>query len=532
MSLMEKYYLKSTVKAEPLIWKWYAWPHLIAPSTAACNIAGRHIKIMQSYIQNPTIHAQAVKDPKMLGGPFIDLNGQKLKEIGELLDYTKISCEKLIALNDALKEADKILLNEGKGASLESIYKKIPTLLRGFVELVYDLNSQPSIRLIEPFIYKSYYSDIHQGIALANIKDDFRKFVFSTPRLDQDDEVYIQIPFSDKKLDYLFMLKQQPDELENIIKSLGIKKEKQSLFQSFFTTTKPIQKKDRNYKEEGVRVRYFGHACVLLETNSTSILFDPVISYAVEGIPRYSFEDLPDIIDYVVITHNHLDHIMLETLLQLRNKIRHIIFPSNNKGALADPSMRLIFEHTGFSSLIELSEVQTHFIENGQITAFPFLGEHCDLNIQSKLAYYVNIKDKKFIFAADSNNLDEFLYDNIFNFTGDIDMLFLGMECEGAPLTWTYGPLLTNHISRTNDRSRTLSGSNFEKAWSIVNKLKCKHGYVYAMGQEPWLNHVMALNYNPESIQMLESDKFVKACLENNIKSARLFGKQEWILKS
>jgi hypothetical protein len=75
------YYLKPTIKAEPLIWSWYAWPHLISPATAACNIVERHLKIMQSYVQNPKIHAQAIKDPKMLGGPFIDLEGEKVNEI-------------------------------------------------------------------------------------------------------------------------------------------------------------------------------------------------------------------------------------------------------------------------------------------------------------------------------------------------------------------------------------------------------------------------------------------------------------------
>jgi L-ascorbate metabolism protein UlaG (beta-lactamase superfamily) len=31
---------------------------------------------------------------------------------------------------------------------------------------------------------------------------------------------------------------------------------------------------------------------------------------------------LPDVIDYVVLTHNHQDHVLLETLLQLRPFIR------------------------------------------------------------------------------------------------------------------------------------------------------------------------------------------------------------------
>jgi len=528
---MRSYYFKSNIKAEPLIWQWYAWPYLIAPSTGACNIVGRHLKIMQSYVQNPAIHAQAVKDPKMLGGPFVDLDGQRVKEIKELIEYTRESCSELIKLNHAIKETDKMLSNEGKGASLEGLYKKLPEMLRGLVEFVYDLNSRPSMRLIEPFLYKAYYSDKYQGIALASIQGDYRSFVFSTPRLGQSDEVYLQIPFSDERLDKLFKYKYDPGNIDEIIELLDVKKGEQPLFRSFFTTDIPIQKTDKNYTGDGVRVRYFGHACVLLETSHTSILFDPVISYSFDnGIPRFTFEDLPDLIDYVVITHNHLDHIMLETLLQLRYKTRHIIFPANNKGVLADPSIKLILQHTGFSSLIELSEVETHCFKDGQITTFPFLGEHCDLNILSKLSYAVQLKDKKFMFAADSNNLDEFLYGRIFDITGDIDMLFLGMECEGAPLTWTYGPLLSNPISRVNDQSRTLSGSNFDKAWSIVNKLKCKSAYVYAMGQEPWLNHVMALNYTPESIQMLESEKFIATCLEYGIESERLFGKKEWIL--
>ena len=72
---MTLHYLKSTIKAEPLIWQWYAWSHLIPPINAGCNIVERHLRIMQSYVQTPQIHFQAVKDPKLLGGPFIDLDG-------------------------------------------------------------------------------------------------------------------------------------------------------------------------------------------------------------------------------------------------------------------------------------------------------------------------------------------------------------------------------------------------------------------------------------------------------------------------
>jgi len=327
-------------------------------------------------------------------------------------------------------------------------------------------------------------------------------------------------------------MKEEPKSLDEIQVLLEIPASKQLLFQSFFTTTPPSIADDRNYQGEGIRLRYFGHACVLVQTKSVSILFDPVISYPIQTneVPRYTLSDLPDHINYVVITHNHQDHIMFETLLQLRHKIGSIVFPTNHVGALEDPSIKLILKHTGFASLIELKEMETITLEDGEIMALPFLGEHSDLNIQSKLSYRIKLKNKQFLFAADSNNLDTSLYDHIFNYIGSIDMLFLGMECDGAPLTWLYGPLLSTPLKRTHDRNRTLSGSNFEKAWKIAEKSNCKAAYVYAMGQEPWLSYMMALKYSPDSPQIIESDKFIQMCKENGVESERLFGRKEWVI--
>ena len=529
---MEGYYLKPTIKIEPLIWQWYAWPYLIPPLTAGCNIIDRHLKIMESYIQNPEIHEQAVKNPKLLGGPFVDLNKEKVDEVKDLVTQTKINCSTLITLANAFKEFDKIFQAEAQGDSLEELYKRVPEILKGFIELVYDLNNHPSIRLIEPFLYKVYYSDKHQAVALSEMSDDHRKFVLSTPRVNQEDEVYLDIPFSDSRLDELCRMREKAGNLKDIEKQFNIPVSKQKLFLSFFTTDKPILLDDRNYQGEGIRIRYFGHACILIQTKFVSILFDPVISYPLEinEVSRYTFYDLPDHIDYVVITHNHQDHLMFETLLQLRHKIGSIVFPSNNVGSIEDPSIKLILKHIGFSSLIELKEMETVDLEEGRIIALPFLGEHSDLNIQSKLSYCVNLKGKQFLLAADSNNLENVLYEHIANWVGPIDILFLGMECDGAPLTWLYGPLLTNPLKRVYDKNRTLSGSNFNKAWPIVEKLKCKKAYIYAMGQEPWLNYVMALKYSNDSPQIVESNKFIKSCQENDIMTERLFGKKEWII--
>ena len=75
------FYLRQNIQLEPLVDHWYAWPYLIPPATAARNITERHLKIMDSYIANPQMHANAVKNPKMMGGPFIDYGGKRVDEI-------------------------------------------------------------------------------------------------------------------------------------------------------------------------------------------------------------------------------------------------------------------------------------------------------------------------------------------------------------------------------------------------------------------------------------------------------------------
>ncbi|WP_266157607.1 hypothetical protein [Dyella silvatica] len=98
------------------------------------------------------------------------------------------------------------------------------------------------------------------------------------------------------------------------------------------------------------------------------------------------------------------------------------------------------------------------------------------------------------------------------------------MECDGAPLSWLYGPYLSNPISRKDDDSRRLSGSDSEHAWAIAEESGCSQAFVYAMGQEPWLRFVVGLQYTPQNKQIIESDKFVARCRDAGIPAERLHG--------
>ena len=151
----ESFYLRQNIQLEPLIDHWYAWPHLIPPATAARNITERHLKIMDSYISSPQIQANAVKNPKMLGGPFIDYGGKRVDEIRVLRDGIKKERAHLLGLSAALAALDAMLREGAKGHSLQSLYPKVPEILRGYVELAYDLNNHPSFRLVEPLLYRS-----------------------------------------------------------------------------------------------------------------------------------------------------------------------------------------------------------------------------------------------------------------------------------------------------------------------------------------------------------------------------------------
>ena len=93
MTSYEKLYLRQNIQVEPLIDHWYAWSHLI-PSryhgpkhhrTAPQNHGLLH--------QHPQVHANAVKNPKMVGGPFIDYGGKRVDEIRELRDRIKTDAQ-------------------------------------------------------------------------------------------------------------------------------------------------------------------------------------------------------------------------------------------------------------------------------------------------------------------------------------------------------------------------------------------------------------------------------------------------------
>lgn len=524
-------YLRRNIMAEPLVDGWYAWTHLIPPVTAARNLTGRHLKIMESYLECPEAHEAAVQDPAMAGGPYMDFDRNREEDIKTLRERMLTERKNMIELSHSVDTLDALLRSKATGYSLEGLYAEVPSDLQGFVEIFYDLNNQPSYRLIEPLLYRSrHYDSTLQGVLLSEISKDNRPFVMSTPRLEKGNAVRLQVPFECERYDQLFRMKREPAPFEAMRDTLELNDEDAALFRTFLTPEPPPPY--RSYDGPGARWRYFGHACILLEIDGISILLDPVLSYTYESeISRYTYDDLPDTIDFVLITHNHQDHILFETLLQLRHRIRTIVVPRNGGGALQDPSLRLVLKQCGFRNVIELSEMENIDFGRGSITAVPFLGEHADLNVLTKAGYLVRLADHKLLFLADSCNIAPKLYEHIHHELGNVDAIFIGMECDGAPLSWLYGPLLTQKLERSKDQSRRLAGSNYDRAIAIVEQFQCKEVYVYAMGQEPWLNHVMGIKYTEKSNPIIQSTRLIETCRARGMVAERLFGEKEILLR-
>jgi hypothetical protein len=97
----------------------------------------------------------------------------------------------------------------------------------------------------------------------------------------------------------------------------------------------PSQKTDllRLKPEENVLV-WFGHSSYFMQIDGKTFLVDPVFSGSAspisfttpsfKGSDIYKVEDFPAI-DYLLISHDHWDHLDYETILKLKSKVKKVV---------------------------------------------------------------------------------------------------------------------------------------------------------------------------------------------------------------
>ena len=524
-------YLKPEVKLEPLVCRWWAWSHLVAPAQLALHLNQRILPLLQNFVDNPMVHVSANRDPNMYGGPFVSLAESDVERVAQLIADTKTECADLIRLGEDLRALDTELQKSAQGFSLHEFYDKLPESLRGLIEFTYDVHHRPSFRFFEPLLYQTGMARHAQEIMLQLTSENDRHFFMSTPRLEAPGCEFFRMPFADPRLDTLCRMRQQPASFTEIARLFDVADDRLESFRSFFTDKAPRRRTGQDYVGDGVRMRFFGHACVLLQTDEVSVLFDPFFSIEESDELRLTINDLPEVIDYVVISHAHQDHLAPEMLLQIRHRIKRFIVPANNSGNIADPSVKLTLQELGFRDIDVLDCYDSVKIPGGGITSLPFTGEHADMPIFSKHAVLVEMAGRKFMFLIDSDGRDVMMYRRMMQRVGQVDALFIGMECVGAPLNWLYEPLLAKPVNRRSNESRRLSGADCQRASNILAEINPPRVFVYAMGQEPWMKCIMGLQYSADSTQLTEADKFVAHCNDSGIPAERLYIRREVVFE-
>jgi L-ascorbate metabolism protein UlaG (beta-lactamase superfamily) len=153
---------------------------------------------------------------------------------------------------------------------------------------------------------------------------------------------------------------------------------------------------------------WFGHSSYFIQLDGKTFLIDPVFSGNASPLPgtnksfggtdRYTVNDLPAI-DYLIITHDHYDHLDHETIMQLRSKVKTVICGLGVGSHL---------EHWGYASemIIEKDWYETTELGNGFVIhttpARHFSGRGITRNKTLWVSYVLQAPTMKIFIGGDS----------------------------------------------------------------------------------------------------------------------------------
>lgn len=155
---------------------------------------------------------------------------------------------------------------------------------------------------------------------------------------------------------------------------------------------------------------WFGHSSYLLQVDGVKYLMDPVLSGSASPIPGsakafkgsdyYKADMLPDNIDYLVISHDHYDHLDYDTVKEIKDKVKKVIVPLG---------VGEHFEHWGYNKedIIELDwNEDSDLYENAKVTALPARHAAGRLFAQNKTlwaSYMLELNSRKIYLGGDSS---------------------------------------------------------------------------------------------------------------------------------
>ncbi|MDR1044480.1 MAG: MBL fold metallo-hydrolase [Candidatus Adiutrix sp.] len=154
-------------------------------------------------------------------------------------------------------------------------------------------------------------------------------------------------------------------------------------------------------------VVWLGHSSFFIQLGGRSILIDPVFSdyaapvsfvnKAFPGANPFAAKDMPEI-DYLLITHDHWDHLDYQTVSALKSKIKNIVVPLG---------LGSHFRHWGFPAEIiregDWNEVlETEPVKISILPAEHYSGRWLDRNKTLWAAFALESADRKIFVSGDS----------------------------------------------------------------------------------------------------------------------------------
>ena len=93
------------------------------------------------------------------------------------------------------------------------------------------------------------------------------------------------------------------------------------------------------------------------------------------------------------------------------------------------------------------------------------------------------------------------------------------------------GGLFPKKRDRKLEKNRRCRGSNFTEGLRLLELVGAKRLFNYAMGLEPWMEHIIGPAATPETPRMKESDLLLTTARERGMQAERLQGAQQVHLK-